>query len=196
MSSGLDGGILGRQAEGVPAHRRQHVVSQHFFVAGYRIANNIIPSVTNVERRRGVGEHHQAVVFPVGFSLVGFEETFLVPEFLPLRLDFREWIFFVHCFLGEGFYRRDAEVAEVKLILFILIFKTKKHPISASSAPLAKRAVKFHFDYAMESFFAFLHLFFIRVRIKPNNNTEDSNVNQFALPDVGINHEGHEELKG
>ena len=65
----LDGRVLRRQAEGVPAHGVQHVVALHALVAGDHVADGVVAHVAHVELARRVGEHLQAVVLgPGGIS--------------------------------------------------------------------------------------------------------------------------------
>ncbi|OIQ64285.1 hypothetical protein GALL_541640 [mine drainage metagenome] len=58
----LDGGILGRQPEGIPAHGLQHVVAAHLVPAGEHVANGVVAHVSHVQLAGRVGEHRQAVI--------------------------------------------------------------------------------------------------------------------------------------
>ena len=54
--------VFGRHAEGVPAHRLQHVVAEHGVEAREHVADRVIAHMAHVQLARGVGEHRQAVV--------------------------------------------------------------------------------------------------------------------------------------
>src|SRR5207253_580520 len=67
-------GVLGRQAEGVPSHRLQHVEAAHAVVAGENVADGIVPDVSHVQLPRGIRERAQAVELRRGgvfFDAVG-----------------------------------------------------------------------------------------------------------------------------
>ena len=57
----LDRRVLRRQAEGVPAHRLQHILAQHALVAADHIADGVVAHVAHVQPAAGVGEHGEAV---------------------------------------------------------------------------------------------------------------------------------------
>ena len=58
VGTGLDGVLLGRQAEGVVAQGVQHVLAQHAVIAGVSIGGDISQWVSHVQARTGrVGEH-------------------------------------------------------------------------------------------------------------------------------------------
>ena len=82
-----DGGVFGRQAEGVPAHGLQHVEALHAVIARQHVADGVVAHVAHVQLARRVGEHGQAVV--LGFVAVfrGPEDLFFVPVLLGFRLD-------------------------------------------------------------------------------------------------------------
>ena len=94
--AGLDGVLLGGQAEGVVAHRVQDVVALHAAVARQRVGRNVAQRVTHVQAlTRGVGEHvenEEGVVggqraSKVARGVVRVERAQLLPAVLPLRLD-------------------------------------------------------------------------------------------------------------
>ena len=62
MRAGLDRGVLGRQAERVPAERMQHVVAAHPLGARHHVADDVVADVADVRVPRRVGEHLEAVV--------------------------------------------------------------------------------------------------------------------------------------
>ena len=62
MSAGLDGVLLGRQAEGVPAHRVQHVEAAHPLVPAQDVGGGVAFGMADVQPgAAGVGEHVQDV---------------------------------------------------------------------------------------------------------------------------------------
>ncbi len=83
----LDRGVLGRQAERVPAERVQHVEALHPLQAGDDVANHVVADVADVGVPRGVREHLEAVELrprPVDFDLEG---AGVGPAPLPFLLD-------------------------------------------------------------------------------------------------------------
>ncbi len=97
----LDRGVLGRQAEGVPAHRLQDVVALHAHVAGQHVADGVVAHVAHVQLAARVREHAQAVVLrPRGVFARG-ERAGGVP-FLPGRRARCPWVRSVlSCELGR-----------------------------------------------------------------------------------------------
>ena len=94
VDAGLDGVLLGGQAEGVPAHRVQHVAAPHPLVAGEDVGGDVALGVADVQARAaGVGEHVEHVELGPGrvearLARVGRAEgPVLGPVRLPLRLD-------------------------------------------------------------------------------------------------------------
>ncbi len=91
--SGLDRVVLGRQAEGVVAHRVDHLEALAAAEVGDRVADRVALEVADVGLPGGVGQHLQHV----GLRLVGLEAglpgvgdlpgLLLGPDLLPLRLD-------------------------------------------------------------------------------------------------------------
>jgi len=87
-----DRGALGRQAEGVPAHRVEHVVALHPLLASDHVGRRVALGMADVEPRPGrVGEHVEDVVLrPAAKALRvvrGAESLVFVPDPLPLRFD-------------------------------------------------------------------------------------------------------------
>ena len=63
MLAGLDGVLLGGQAEGVPAHRMQHVEAAGAAVAGEDVRGGVTLRMPDVQARAaGIGEHVQDVM--------------------------------------------------------------------------------------------------------------------------------------
>ena len=94
--AGLDGVLLGGQAEGVVAHRVQDVVALHAAVARQRVGRDVAERVPHVQAlTRGVGEHVEDEVGGAGRQRAGqgtgrvvrVERAQLLPTILPLRLD-------------------------------------------------------------------------------------------------------------
>jgi len=87
--AGLDGVLLGGQAEGIPAHGVEHVEAPHPLVAGHDVGGGVALGVADVESRpAGVGEHVEDVVFRAGrveahVAGIGDGESLLG---LPMRL--------------------------------------------------------------------------------------------------------------
>ena len=114
----LDGVLLGRKAEGVVAHRVQHVEALLPLVAGIDVRCDITQRVTYVQTRsRGIGEHVEYVEFrPCGvdFDVVGF---IVPPALLPAGFDLSEVVFhslmrslFALCKLFNGKGSKKARI--------------------------------------------------------------------------------------
>ena len=54
-------GVLGGQAESVPAHRLQHILAEHALVAADDIADGVVADMPHVQLPAGVRKHGQAV---------------------------------------------------------------------------------------------------------------------------------------
>ena len=81
------GGIFGRHAEGVEAHRVQHVVAGGNLVTGDHVTHGVVAHMAHVQLARGVGEHLEHVVFRLAALHRGGEGFGLGPGLLPFRLD-------------------------------------------------------------------------------------------------------------
>ena len=57
MTLVVPGGVLGWHAEGVPAHRMQHVEAARALIAGDHIAHRIIADVAHVDAAGRIGKH-------------------------------------------------------------------------------------------------------------------------------------------
>jgi hypothetical protein len=88
----LDGGVLGGQAEGVPAHRVQHVEAAHPLVAGQQVADRVHAHVAHVNSARRVREHLEAVELRAAGVLLDAELLAVLPAGLPLGFDLGEGI--------------------------------------------------------------------------------------------------------
>ena len=97
MHAAVLGGVLGRQAEGVPAHRREDVEAAHELVARQHVAHDVVAAVADMHRARRVGEHSQAVeLLARRVARVAAEGLVLLPPVLPLALDLRERVLLLH----------------------------------------------------------------------------------------------------
>ncbi len=83
----LDGGIFGGQAEGVPAHRMQHIEAAHALDARHNVADGVIAHVAHVQRAGGIRQHLQHVVFRLRGIRFGFEDARFGPALLPFGFD-------------------------------------------------------------------------------------------------------------
>ena len=88
MDLALHGGVLGRHAEGVPAHRVQHVDAAGALEARDHVAHGVVADVAHVDAPRRVGEHLQHVVFRARVVVGDLEDAALVPGFLPAGFGF------------------------------------------------------------------------------------------------------------
>ncbi len=79
-------GVLRRQAEGVPAHRVQHVEAPGPLVARHHVAHRVVARVADMDAARRVGKHLQHVIGRTPVALDG-EGAGRVPRFLPAHLD-------------------------------------------------------------------------------------------------------------
>src|SRR5438046_3167168 len=101
MLAGLDRILLGWQAEGVPPDRMQNIETAEAFVARDDVGRGVAFRVPNVQTCAArVGEHVEHIVLRprrIEAGLAGIKRVkkpALVPDFLPLRLDQIEWIWF------------------------------------------------------------------------------------------------------
>ena len=87
----LERGVLRRQAEGIPAHRMQHVVALHPHVARQRIADRIVAHVAHVQLSGGIGQHLEHVILrlPARRRLGCVQLRLRGPPRLPARFNLR-----------------------------------------------------------------------------------------------------------
>ncbi len=83
----LDGGVLGRQAKGVPPERVEDVEPAHAFHTRDDVADHVIADVPDVRVPRRIGKHLEAVEFRLRRILRYLERSSGRPAFLPLALD-------------------------------------------------------------------------------------------------------------
>ena len=99
----LDGEVLSRQTESVPAHREQHVVALESALSGYDIHSSVGARMTDVESLTGgVGELYQRVELRLGVVVFCVERLVFVPVFLPLVFNGGKIITHCFCFLSAG----------------------------------------------------------------------------------------------
>ena len=82
--------VLGRQAEGVPAHGMQHVEAAGALVAGDHVALRVVAHVAHVDAPRRIGEHLEHVVLGPRLIHHGAEGLAIVPDLLPLGFGLAE----------------------------------------------------------------------------------------------------------
>ena len=105
MSVVFDGGVFGRHAESVPAHRVQHVEATGAFEARCDVADGVIADMTHVDLARRVGEHLQHVIFGFALSLgliTGAETTGGFPDILPFGFTGAGIVACRHDLAGSG----------------------------------------------------------------------------------------------
>ena len=88
----LDGGILGRQPESVPAHGLQHVLTLHALIAGNHITDGVVAHMAHVQPPARVGKHAQAIEFFPCLVLADFERLLVMPAALHDGLDARRFV--------------------------------------------------------------------------------------------------------
>ena len=93
MDLALDCRVLGRHAEGVPAHRMQHRKAHRPLHPRHHVAHRVVADVAHMDAPRRIGEHLQHVVFRLvrrgvlARRRIGRgEDAALVPDFLPAGL--------------------------------------------------------------------------------------------------------------
>ena len=113
----LDRRVFGWQAEGVPAHRLQHILAQHALITGDHIAYRVVTHMAHVQFSARIREHGQAIeLFPGGIFRYGKGLIFL-----PVLLGFRfkllgiigifhhiHWLCAIAITSGLQAYRRHA----------------------------------------------------------------------------------------
>ena len=86
MGPGLDGGVLGGQAEGVEPDRAQDPFALHGLVADGQVPEGVVPDVALVCRPGGVGVHAQRVELLPGIVIVDLVGALVIPVALPFAL--------------------------------------------------------------------------------------------------------------
>ena len=86
MDVALHRRILGRHAEGVPAHRVEHLIALHPPVAGEHVAHRVVAGVADVDAPRRIGEHFEDIGLGPIALVRGAEGAGLVPDLLPVGI--------------------------------------------------------------------------------------------------------------
>jgi hypothetical protein len=105
----LHGGILRRQAECIPSHGLQDILTLHALIAADDIADGVVAHVTHVQASAGIGEHGQAIELLPVRVLGDSEHTGLFPMALNPGLDLLWKIPFVHGFVRVWSNRRRIQ---------------------------------------------------------------------------------------
>ena len=98
-------GVFGRQAEGVPAHRMQHVAAHGAAEARHHVAHRIVAHMAHMDAARRIREHLQHVIFRARIIVRDREKLSLVPGFLPAGFG-RARIVSFGCHYGINRFRR------------------------------------------------------------------------------------------
>ena len=82
----LHGRVLGRQAEGVPAHGMEDVVALRPHIAGNNVAHRVVADVAHMDAPRRIGEHLEDVIARPLILVRRLEDAVVGPSCLPARL--------------------------------------------------------------------------------------------------------------
>ena len=111
----LDGGVLGRQAEGIEADGAEDALSEHRLVANDQVTKGVVAHVPLVGGARGVGVHAQRVELLAGVVVVDLVRAVLGPVALPLELHRVDVIGACHATrVGDGLERPDQRGRECR----------------------------------------------------------------------------------
>ena len=88
MDAALDGGVLGRQAERIPAERMQHVEPLQPLHPRDDVADDVVADVADVRVPRGVREHLEAVELRLRGVFGDLERAGVGPALLPFLVQF------------------------------------------------------------------------------------------------------------
>ena len=92
--AGLDGVLLGREAEGVVAHRMEDVEALQALVAGKDVTGDVSQRMSDMQARaRRIREHVQDVIFRFGAVGLSLVRLVLSPPILPLSFNLDKIIF-------------------------------------------------------------------------------------------------------
>ncbi|MCY1221075.1 hypothetical protein D9M72_331190 [compost metagenome] len=86
MHAAFHGSVFGRHAEGVPAHRVQHVEAAGALVARHHVTHGVVAHVAHMDAARRIGEHLEHVVLFARIVVLGLEDLVLFPFLLPTGL--------------------------------------------------------------------------------------------------------------
>ena len=87
MDAALEGRVLRRQPEGVPAHGMKDIESPGPLVARNHVAHGVVAHVAHVNAARGVREHLEDVVGRAPAATLSPEQARVFPGGLPFGLD-------------------------------------------------------------------------------------------------------------
>ena len=89
MRAGANGVLFGRQPEGVPSHRVQHLRAGHAPVTADDVGGRVSLGMAHMQAvTGGVGEHVEDIeLVASGFERAGVKGLVLVPVGLPVGLD-------------------------------------------------------------------------------------------------------------
>ncbi len=91
----LDRGVLGGQAERIPAHRMQHVLALRALEARNHVAHRIVADMAHMDAPRRIGEHLEHVILLARIVVLGGEDRLVVPDALPARFGLAGVVTFV-----------------------------------------------------------------------------------------------------
>ena len=98
----LDGVVLGRQAESVPADREEHVIALHAALAGDDIHRRVAARMADVQTRAGgIRELDQRVEFRLFMAGFRLKAMGVLPFLLPLQLNLFGIVGFAHGFFSS-----------------------------------------------------------------------------------------------
>ncbi|MPN06113.1 hypothetical protein SDC9_153368 [bioreactor metagenome] len=92
----LHGRVFRRHAEGVPAHRLQHVVALHLVEAREDVADRVVAHMAHVQFPGRVREHRQAVVLGFAGVFDGAGGAGFIPVLLGGAFEVGRGVFFLH----------------------------------------------------------------------------------------------------
>ncbi|OQB56444.1 MAG: hypothetical protein BWX98_01829 [Candidatus Aminicenantes bacterium ADurb.Bin147] len=87
MDAGLNGGVLGRHAQGVPADGMENIIPPHHLKPGDHVADGIVADVAHVDPARRIGIHLEGVKLRAAGIGGRGESAGGVPLHLPAGLD-------------------------------------------------------------------------------------------------------------
>ena len=98
MSVVLHGGVLGRHAERVPAHRMEHAEPPRAPIARHHVAHGVVAHMAHVNAPRRIREHLEHVIFRPRIVVVGLEDLRVRPGLAPFGFGFAHVVSFgPHC---------------------------------------------------------------------------------------------------
>jgi hypothetical protein len=99
----LDGGVLRRKAECVPAHGMEDVEPLGALQPGQHVAHGVVAHMAHMDAPRRIGEHLKHVIFRPRVVVLGGEDRLVVPHALPARFGFAGVVAFVRHRFGSLF---------------------------------------------------------------------------------------------